>query len=160
MSHKSIESISKAYKSMYVTEAMTQESLPDKVYVDDNTAKWSIDGSVRSLISKESGYNESDIVGITVNDMVLIKLNRSDRSLVSGIRLQNGEFIARYATKNSAAGGIMPLVKVSLPRLMIYSLTEESSSGETDEIRFESRGTKVRHIRVLKDFLAGDLGIV
>lgn len=159
MVNKSIESISKAYKSMYATEEMTQESLPNRVYVDDNASEWSIDTSVRSMISKESGYSESDIVGITINDMVLLKLNRSDRSFVSGIRLKDGEFIARYVTNNSAAGGIMPFIKVSLPRLMIYPLVEESSSGETDEIRFESRGTKVRYIRVLKDFLIGDLSI-
>jgi hypothetical protein len=165
MSHESIKSIAEAYKSMHspLNEQIAQESFPDGVAFDESMAMWSVPRQAMSYLSSEQGYSSGDIVAITESgssDMVIASLSDEDRRLVSSIPLKEGEFIGRYLTESTMAGGMMPFVKVSLLRKMLYPLTEGSSEGDTDEIRFERRGQKVRYIRVLMDFVASELGVV
>jgi len=163
MSHDSIKSIAEAYKSMLVTEQLAQEAFPNGVFFDEAMANWSIPRGAQAYLRSERGYSVDDLVAVTeagTGSMVIASLSNEDRRLVSSIPLKDGEFIGRYMTEASMAGGMMPFIKVSLLRKMVYPLTEESSSGETDDIRFESRGQKVRHIRVLLDFASSELGVV
>ena len=163
MSHESIKSIAEAYKSMFVTEQLAQEDFPNGVFFDETMANWSIPRGAQAYLRSEQGYSVDNLVAVTesgTGSMVIASLSNEDRRLVSSIPLKDGEFIGRYMTESSMAGGMMPFIKVSLLRKMVYPLTEESSSGETDDIRFESRGQKVRHIRVLMDFAVSELGVV
>lgn len=57
----------------------------------------------------------------------------------------------RYATRSTVAGDIFPLVKVNLDKGMVYYLTQESSSGEIDEVKFETRGAKLKFARMISD---------
>lgn len=76
---------------------------------------------------------------------VLFSLEEFDRNLVSGIALKEGERIFRAETDRSAMMGIRYLVKVNVERGLVYFL--DSECGE--EIRFESRGVKVRFMNLL-----------
>lgn len=164
MSHESIKSISKAYKSMYVNESITQEQFPKGVSFDENMQNWSLPRGAMQMV-RDAGYPFLDhvvgVAGDAAKEMLLLKPDElSDRSLVKSIRLKEGEFIARYISEATIAGGITPFIKVSLLRKMVYPMTEESSSGDTDDIRFESRGQRVQYIRVLMDFAVSELGVV
>lgn len=163
MSYESIKSIAEAYKSMLVTEQLAQEAFPNGVFFDETMANWSIPRGAQAYLRSTQGYSVDNLVAVTeagTGSMAIASLSNEDRRLVSSIPLKDGEFIGRYMTEASMAGGMMPFIKVSLLRKMVYPLTEESSSGETDDIRFESRGQKVRHIRVLLDFASSELGVV
>ena len=163
MSHESIKSIAEAYKSMFVTEQLAQEDFPNGVFFDETMANWSIPRGAQAYLRSEQGYSVDNLVAVTesgTGSMAIASLSNEDRRLVSSIPLKDGEFIGRYITEASMAGGMMPFIKVSLLRKMVYPLTEESSSGETDDIRFESRGQKLRHIRVLMDFAVSELDVV
>lgn len=162
MSVDSIKAISQAYMSMLMENEIPQERLPRNVFLDASKANWDIQHALKA-IDNDPNYSIDDIIGVggvSVNPMAFVRLNRFDRSLVSSIRLKSGEFICRYISPQTAAGSFMPLIKVSILNGMVYFLTQESSEGEVDDIRFESRGTKVRYIRLLLDFASQELGVV
>ena len=163
MSHESIKSISEAYKSMHINESLTQEQFPEGVYFDERMQNWSFPRGAMQVVTG-AGYpflhHVIGVAGDATKEMLLLKPNEiTDRSLVKSIRLKEGEFVARYISEATIAGGMTPFIKVSLLRKMVYPLTEESSSGETDDIRFESRGQRVQYIRVLMDFAVSELGV-
>ena len=166
MSNESIKAIAEAYKLMHspLNEQIAQESFPDGVFFEESSVMWAIPQGAEAYLRSEQGYSSGDIVAITESgsrdSIVIVNLSNEDRRLVSSIPLKDGEFIGRYMTEASMAGGMLPFIKVSLLRKMVYPLTEESSSGETDDIRFESRGQKVRYIRVLMDFAVSELDVV
>lgn len=53
----------------------------------------------------------------------------------------NGVLIARYKTEKMF-GFYNPLIKIDTNKKLIYFLTEDSFSGETNFPQFESRGIK------------------
>jgi len=165
MSNESIKAIAEAYKLMHspLNEQIAQESFPDGVFFEESSVMWAIPQGAEAYLRSEQGYSSGDIVAITESgssSMVIVHLSNEDRRMVSSIPLKEGEFIGRYLTESSMAGGMMPLIKVSLLRKMVYPLTEDSSSGDIDEIRFERSGQKLRFIRVLLDFAVSELDVV
>lgn len=161
-----IRTIAEAYTRMRMAKDRgqpTQEMLPPKVYVDDNRSRWATDVSAADLREMKLDPNDVIAVGqVKVKgrsiDMTILRLNDFDRKFVSGVRLQPGEFIARYVTRTTIAGQLTPFVKVSLLRNAIYPMTEESASGESNKVDFERRGQKMDFLRVHKDFIINEIG--
>lgn len=85
------------------------------------------------------------------NYMVLFELNSFDKKETSKVRLKSGQKIYRYASPATVLGSVFPYVVANLERGLIYHLTQESSSGDTDEIKFETRGEKMIFTRVIRE---------
>jgi len=101
---------------------------------------------------RKKGYKEAGVIGDSpIKAMVLFHLKSVDKKDLRGANIKSGEQVFRYATRSTVAGDIFPLVKVNLDKGMVYYLTQESSSGEIDEVKFETRGAKLKFARMISD---------
>lgn len=120
--------------------------LASHVHQDTSMATWSRD--VTSLLPAEDvvvglmGFNPA-------HEMALIKLSDAELDTVKFIKLKPSESIFRYASSASLAGGMKPLIKVNIYTGRAYCLTEDALAS--DRASFESRGTKLAFLRMLKD---------
>lgn len=138
----------------HITTLMEDKKSLSKIYFDDSPSKWGLDSKVISYMNSR-GYPFSDLVGImnlksmtSAGDMHLYRLSNEDyeqnpelRKFATGSNVK----VFRYATPNSVAGGIMPLIMFNFNRGLAYSLDD----GEDGEIRFSSRGEKVNFARFI-----------
>jgi len=101
---------------------------------------------------RKKGYKEAGVIGDSpIKAMVLFHLKSVDKKDLRGANIKSGEQVFRYATRSTVAGDIFPLVKVNLDKGMVYYLTQESSSGDIDEVKFETRGAKLKFARMISD---------
>jgi hypothetical protein len=99
---------------------------------------------------RKKGYKEAGVIGDSpIKAMVLFHLKSSDKKDLKGANVKAGEQVFRYATRSTVAGDIFPLIKVNLNKGIVYYLTQESSSGEIDEVKFETRGAKLKFARMM-----------
>lgn len=121
-----------------------------KVYYDPNSNGWGEDKVI--AYAKSQGYAPYAVAGVNnvSTAFVLFKLTKDDRYMINNVPMKSGEEIFRYATRQTIISGQMPLIKINTKSGNAYFLTEESSSGETDNIYFETRaGMKLRYMRVI-----------
>jgi len=116
-------------------------------YTDPSYKGW--DKKLTSYGLKK-GYTPVAVIGKGSKDMVLFDLKSSDKSAVRGVKLSSGEKIYRYASDGTVSGDMMPYVKVNLDKGTVYFLDQESSSGETDEVKFDRKGEKQGFVRVVE----------
>lgn len=81
----------------------------------------------------------------------IFDLSPYDKKEVSKVPLRSGEQIFRYATEKAMIGGYLPYIKLNLDKGLMYPLTQESFSGDIDEIKFEGRGIPLAFIRIIDD---------
>ena len=131
-------------------------SLNEEVELDEafeiQTAKHIDDAGEDKALSygRKKGYKEAGVIGQSpIKAMVLFKLRPEDKGDLKGANIQSGEQVFRYATRQTVAGDIFPLIKVNFNKGMVYFLTQESSSGEIDQVKFENRGMKLKFARML-----------
>lgn len=99
---------------------------------------------------RKKGYKEAGVIGDSpIKAMVLFHLKPEDKKDLKGANIKSGEQVFRYATRSTVTGDIFPFIKVNLNKGMAYYLTQESSSGETDEVKFETRGQKLKFARMI-----------
>jgi|AntRauTorcE11897_2_1112592.scaffolds.fasta_scaffold02347_4 hypothetical protein len=128
-----------------------QESLAQKnVFFDfDIRQGFNVSGRVKNLL-------ENNPVGVmdwkeraSRSDYAYLgEISSFDESSLSGVRLKKGEIVFRYSTETTAVTGMVPFIKINVLKGLAYFLTQESSSGDTDEIRFESRSVKLSFLRL------------
>lgn len=122
-----------------------------QLYKDDSITTW----AEQELISYglKQGHEVKGILRTTEmnanSDMVVFELNAYDKKEVASVPLKSGEQIYRYLTGNVRAGGMMPYVKINFDKGLVYYMTQESSSGETDEVNFEKKGSKMKYARIV-----------
>jgi len=161
MSNELIKAISEAYKSMFVSENVSELDFPKGVYFDENFNSWPMPRNVTKFLrSSGMGYTPRNIIGVTdhpetLNTMLFFSLTPQDKKFFFSTRLKDGEFIARYLTDTTIAGNEMPVVKVSLnDKKMFFSY---SDPNQDNSVRFEMIGLKFRYIRLLKNFAESEL---
>ena len=99
---------------------------------------------------RKKGYKDVGVIGDSPRKaMVLFQLKSEDKKDLKGAKIKGGEQVFRYATRSTVAGDIFHLIKVNLSKGMVYYLTQESSSGEIDEVKFETRGAKLKFARMI-----------
>ena len=99
---------------------------------------------------RKKGYKEAGVIGDSpIKAMVLFHLKPEDKKDLKGANVKAGEQVFRYATRSTVAGDIFPMIKVNFDKGMVYYLTQESSSGEIDEVKFETRGAKLKFARMM-----------
>lgn len=64
--------------------------------------------------------------------------------------LKSGEIVLRYETYKNP---YRSLIKVNPSKMMVYFLSEETLSGETDEIIFETKGIKCKYMNILSEYI-------
>jgi hypothetical protein len=109
-------------------------------------------GYIEKEILSRVDSNQEDFVGSfgwkTENkkmaDGYLYKLSDFDKELVKDIRLKSGEKIFRYFNRNSAIGGMKPLIKINLDKELLYFLKDSNN------IEFETRGVQAIWIALIE----------
>lgn len=81
-----------------------------------------------------------------VQQMDLIRLDEFDINWLGGlnIKLKENEIICRYRTLTTVAGGITPLIKINVARMLAYF-----NEGEDDTVKFEAKGTKLTYLNII-----------
>lgn len=130
-------------------EQTSQEALALKNVHFDFDNGYNIPASVQTALgSKVIGVMDWKTRFSSSNYAYLAELSNYDAGEVSDVRVKAGEKIFRYATEVSAKTGIAPFIKVNVLKGLAYFLTEESSSGETDSIKFETRSVKLAFLKL------------
>lgn len=120
-----------------------------ELFIDDSYDRWNAD---LIMYGKKQGYEPVAVTGIMGKDIMLFKLNAHDKKLVKDIKLKVGEQIYRYSSKATNIGKMFPFMKFNIKRGLLYGLTQDNfdfDSG-TDEIKFVTRGEKMRYTRTIK----------
>jgi hypothetical protein len=132
--------------------SMTKESVElEEKYEVVNVKSINDSGEDKAIsYGRKKGYKDAGVIGDSpVKAMVLFHLKPEDKKDIKGANIKAGEQVFRYATRSTIAGDIFPLIKVNLDKGMAYFLTQESSSGEIDEVKFETKGTKLKFARMI-----------
>jgi len=83
-----------------------------------------------------------------VGDGYLYFLDDFDKKLVKDIVINPSERIYRYYTRNSAIGGMIPLIKINLDNGLVY-FNEANDFGD-ESIIFSTKGQKSEYINLVK----------
>lgn len=77
--------------------------------------------------------------------MDLIRLDEFDRNWLGGmdLKLKENEIVCRYRTQTTVAGGITPLIKINVARMLAYF-----NEGEDDTVKFMAKGTKLAYLNI------------
>ena len=145
--------------------AMMRETLDEayQQFLDKSPSNWGEEKVV--AYGTKKGYKVIGVCGHgRIDGMVLFGLDASDKSYVGKeAKVKTGQTVFRYATRNSMAGDIFPLVKIDVKKGLLYNLSQKSSDGEVDYAEFESKGIKLRYLRLaatanLRDITGFDPG--
>lgn len=88
----------------------------------------------------------------------MLPLNSYDRKILSsqeGSKIGKNELIFRIETEKSRRVGIKSFIKVNFEYEMVYFLSEKNTLNE--KILFESKGTKIRYMRLNRDLLKTEI---
>lgn len=144
---------------------MMRETLDEayQQFLDKSPSNWGEEKVV--AYGTKKGYKVIGVCGHgRIDGMVLFGLDASDKSYVGKeAKVKTGQTVFRYATRNSMAGDIFPLVKIDVKKGLLYNLSQKSSDGEVDYAEFESKGIKLRYLRLaatanLRDITGFDPG--
>lgn len=147
-------------QSMFINESVLSEAFDKQVEVEkklDESFKNGLSSNRFDDRQKEPQFlkaNGNNPIGafstkIANADFFIGELNDWEKSELKkdNVKLKSGEYVFRYATLTTMAGGISPFVKINFKKGLIYYLTDESSeSGE--EIVFETKGVKATYINL------------
>ena len=132
-------------------------------FLDKSPSNWGEEKVV--AYGTKKGYKVIGVCGHgRVDGIVLFGLDAGDKSYVGKeAKVKTGQTVFRYATRNSMAGDIFPLVKIDVKKGLLYNLSQKSSDGEVDYAEFESKGIKLRYLRLaatanLRDITGFDPG--
>ena len=132
-------------------------------FLDKSPSNWGEDKVV--AYGEKKGHKVIGVVGTgKVDGIVLFGLDAGDKKYVGKeAKVKTGQTVFRYATRNSMAGDIFPLVKIDVNKGLLYNLSQKSSDGEVDYAEFESKGIKLRYLRLaatanLRDITGFDPG--
>jgi len=144
----------KTFKSL--TEAYQQ-------FLDKSPSNWGEEKVV--AYGTKKGYKVIGVCGHgKVDGIVLFGLDAGDKKYVGKeAKVKTGQTVFRYATRNSMAGDIFPLVKIDVKRGLLYNLSQKSNDGEVDYAEFDSKSSKLRYLRLaatanLRDITGFDPG--
>ena len=132
-------------------------------FLDKSSSNWGEEKVI--AYGRKKGHKEVGVCGTgKVDGIVLFDLDAGDKKYVGKeAKVKTGQTVFRYATRNSMAGDIFPLIKIDVKRGLMYHLTQASSSGDVDYAEFESRSVKLRYLRFastanLRDVVGFDPG--
>jgi hypothetical protein len=116
-------------------------------FLDKSPSNWGEDKVV--AYGEKKGHKVIGVVGTgKVDGIVLFGLDAGDKKYVGKeAKVKTGQTVFRYATRNSMAGDLFPLIKIDVKRGLMYHLTQASSSGDIDHAEFESRSVKLKYLR-------------
>jgi len=134
------KAMKKANESVELDEAFQQ-------FLDKSPSNWGEDKVV--AYGEKKGHKVIGVVGTgKVDGIVLFGLDAGDKKYVGKeAKVKTGQTVFRYATRNSMAGDLFPLIKIDVKRGLMYHLTQASSSGDIDHAEFESRSVKLKYLR-------------
>ena len=129
------------------------ESAKGKAYqqfLDKSPSNWGEEKVV--AYGTKKGYKVIGVCGHgKIDGIVLFGLDTSDKAYVGKeAKVKTGQTVFRYATRNSMAGDIFPLVKIDVKRGLLYNLSQKSSDGEIEHAEFETKSSKLRYLRLHK----------
>ena len=81
------------------------------------------------------------------NDAYIYFLDEFDRDYVKAVEIKPNERIYRYITRNSAIGGMMPLVKINLENGLVYY---PIFKDEDVLVGFDSKGQKTEYLNLVE----------
>jgi hypothetical protein len=115
----------------------------------DKTPNWGEDKAIS--YGRKKGYKEIGVCGHgKIDGIVLFGMDAGDKAYVGKeAKVKTGQTVFRYATKRTVAGDIFPLVKIDVKRGILYNLSQKSSEGEIEHAEFETKGVKLRYLRLL-----------
>jgi hypothetical protein len=130
----------KKFKS-FIAEAYQQ-------FLDKSPSNWGEDKVV--AYGTKKGHKVIGVCGHgRVEGIVLFGLDAGDKKYVGKeAKVKTGQTVFRYATRNSMAGDIFPLVKIDVKRGLLYNLSQKSIDGEIEHAEFESKSVKLRYLRL------------
>jgi phage antirepressor YoqD-like protein len=144
---ESVESLDEAYQQ----------------FLDKSPSNWGEEKVV--AYGTKKGYKVIGVCGHgRIDGIVLFGLDASDKSYVGKeAKVKTGQTVFRYATRNSMAGDIFPLVKIDVKKGLLYNLSQKSSEGEIEHAEFETKSVKLRYLRLaatanLRDITGFDPG--
>ena len=144
---ESVESLDEAYQQ----------------FLDKSPSNWGEEKVV--AYGTKKGYKVIGVCGHgRIDGIVLFGLDASDKSYVGKeAKVKTGQTVFRYATSNSMAGDIFPLVKIDVKKGLLYNLSQKSSEGEIEHAEFETKSVKLRYLRLaatanLRDITGFDPG--
>ena len=144
---ESVESLDEAYQQ----------------FSDKSPSNWGEEKVV--AYGTKKGYKVIGVCGHgRIDGIVLFGLDASDKSYVGKeAKVKTGQTVFRYATRNSMAGDIFPLVKIDVKKGLLYNLSQKSSEGEIEHAEFETKSVKLRYLRLaatanLRDITGFDPG--
>lgn len=119
-------------------------------FLDKSPSNWGEEKVV--AYGTKKGYKVIGVCGHgKIDGIVLFGLDTSDKAYVGKeAKVKTGQTVFRYATRNSMAGDIFPLVKIDVKRGLLYNLSQKSSDGEIDHAEFETKSSKLRYLRLHK----------
>lgn len=127
---------------LFINEKTTE------IFYDDTNRNWGIDHQKEIGKAQQEG-NMLVAIGGSYRPKYIqwefLSLNNFDKDYVKGYKLKADERIFRIPTRGGFA---TPLVKVNIKRGLVYFLTDRAN--EEDIVEFESKGTKLDYLRLVK----------
>jgi ppGpp synthetase/RelA/SpoT-type nucleotidyltranferase len=115
-------------------------------YMPNNSIDKNVLDKVYHMIGSMSFVGNFYIKGFK-NDAYLYELDSADRELVANIPLKENEFIFRYITYNTAIGGISPLIKINIEKLLAYFSV---FNDEDDFVGFTKKGEPIEYLNLIE----------
>lgn len=109
----------------------------------------SIERSIMERVPNEKEYKLAGNFYIKGhnNDAYIYFLDEFDRDYVKGVDIKPNERIYRYITRNSAIGGMMPLIKINVENgLAYYPIFED----EDVLVGFDKRGQQTEYLNLIE----------
>lgn len=85
-----------------------------------------------------------------LNDYSLLRYTGGP-SLLDGVKIKDGEFIARFTTPNHDIAGSEPLIKVNYKKGLVYFLSDDAEAEDT--VEFETKGVPVTYMKLRQGFM-------
>ena len=127
-----------------------------KYYTQENERLSRPSGSIeREILAKVEGrFEPNQFVGNfgwktpqgKLADGYLYNLDDFDKSIITQVKLKDGESLFRYFNRTSAIGGMTPMIKINLNKGLLYFGVE----NENDDIVFETRGVNALYIGLIE----------
>jgi len=109
----------------------------------------SIERSIMERVPNEKEYKLAGNFYIKGhnNDAYIYFLDEFDRDYVKGVDINPNERIYRYITRNSAIGGMMPLIKINVENGLVYY---PIFKDEDVLVGFDRRGQKTEYLNLIE----------
>ena len=117
-------------------------------FLDKSPSNWGEEKAV--AYGTKKGYKVIGVCGHgKIDGIVLFGMDAGDKAYVGKeAKVKTGQTVFRYATSRTIAGDIFPLVKIDVKKGILYNLSQKSSEGEIEHAEFDSKGVKLRYLRL------------